>query len=377
MKYNYASYECTTIRPARNILSTTHDIEVEWRYSNNTSLPLVIRDRSGQSLVIGARRFELCSKEFVATRILRATKTQLVEYMAFLEAGPVTDMRERQAIIDAARIAFSRANRDSSKKIEVAVDYVVSEEVLAGAAGPVYLRDIDLLIAVGHRCRTKHPASIEMRDVVSYDELVPAMGKGSWVMAIKMVDNDPHKRLSSRYLNVAGDIYEIPAVVDRALESGVHIHLRSSIDRDRERTNSKLERHFMPVEEAEEKYGLKQTVEEAKWGGSISMVGKGILESRTWENKMRESELLEKQRPLEREHELRMKELDRDAQIKKAELSVLKAREECRLEELKRSTRLYDKATHWLGSISGMTKATIGLLVLGLTIYQQYQLRSQ
>lgn len=350
------------------------DLEISWRYRNRTSKTIILRDRAGQNFILYPLKEAEQNGTLVVTRSVKATQDQITGYSSFMRYTNVLDWNERNVMIRACNEAENLARQDSfsRKHVEFSIDYVITEEELPRTGQATYFHDIDLLVVSSDRSVVKHPQCQEMREEMMYGDVLGQMGNDSLMFFIKIVENGRHKTASSRYINFAGEVYEVPPARDPGLSDGVYLVTRPTITEDK--NSFRTTKHYkMSLDDAESKIGLKRTVEEAKWGGPINEVSKTHIENLTARAKLEEASIRENIRVLEREHEERMKYADLRVTKMRGEQQEYKAIQELKADRIKATTKIYDQTSHWVNTGVNLIKVLAGAAVTLAAVYHQFK----
>lgn len=102
---------------------------------------------------------------------------------------------------------------------KVTLKYVVSEELMRLNGGDLYLQDIDVAVRSATIDTDKiptHPESVEGRMLRNVSN-----SKG---FNLNIYINDPDGKFGTRYINVLGNVYRVPAISDPSQQEGIHCY---------------------------------------------------------------------------------------------------------------------------------------------------------
>lgn len=189
-------------------------------------------------------------------------------------------------------------------QVSAVVIVTVSFKDLVNAGGVIYLEELDLLISIGEpqNDRIDHPFSPNERLRAGLAASIPHLGKETFLMSVKAVDNNPIKKHHDRFLLIGDEVHHIPIEVDPSLDTGVYITTRLTADRKIEKGGQRVEMQFLTYEDADKRFGFATSIETAKSGGNWEGVYKDAFTRKQWEQKLREQEL--RDRALDREEEI-------------------------------------------------------------------------
>lgn len=309
---------------------TTHLIDIKTRVGMNVELkPVTQLDREERVEIqidwrMSGEAFRKCVDDLVA-------KTY--------KSGSLTGM-----IVRAIDERYQMQSRNNQVSACVIVKVFWKDIIAAG--GVVYLEELDVLIAVGETYNKPidHPFSPNERVRASLGESIPHLGKDTFVMSIKAVDNNPLRKYQDRFVLVGDTVHHIPIEVDKDLQTGIHITTRVSAEQKNARgCDGGVITEFLTFETADERYGFADTIDKAKAGGTWESVYKEKLAARAYEQKVRE-------------HDIRDKALDREEQLNNArhQQQQEKSRDDLKKEE----TRNF---ADWMKLVASTIAATLSL----------------
>lgn len=398
MYNSYAVRESSKIRRPRFVDNGNQDLSVSIRYINRMSTRLILRERNGMSYFLPLRNPREQKGELSIVVTIAGKAEHFKEAANVLNAENMIDGTERSALLDALNWGATKASRERSLNFtESSIEYVLTEEDLTNDGGTVYLSDLDILVSSRDICQARHPMSREMRDQVQLGDLLPKATKNSLIFILKAVDNNRHQQHSSKFINVAGDIYELPVERDFSMPSGVHLIARVPVcDPNMPSVTGHTRMLKLTFEEGIKKFSLQRSVEDARWGGSITEVSKNQIEETIARLKVEDARIKAEMREQERVHELQMQEAriaherekaqweqqlaEKQRLLKEKELELtelrnrqleLKTETDLVMENARLKTRGIDVATNWLGSATNITKALSGAVIAGIGIYVQ------
>lgn len=255
-----------------------------YSYYNYTDRDIVVTTRDGTSVVVppigtyAADEIIVC----VTHRMSRESMERALDVLR----NRGTEDRENYYWIRAYEAALYNT---TLKMLAASVEYVVLYTDIMDAGGRCYMPDVDLLVEWMAEHGATHPFDKVKRDEAMVTSIAPDLGEGTFVFMIKAVDNAPHCQRSTRYVNIGGDIYTIPIERDSNYPTGVHLVCRSPVI-DGESQTTILTRS-LTYEEADEKWSLFRTIEDAVNGGPIDAMAKAIIERETTVRKVEEARL--------------------------------------------------------------------------------------
>lgn len=254
-------------------------------YFNYFERDVVVTSRHGTPIVIpplsdyNGDQFIVC----ISHTMPRVTMERALDAM---KCRPNPDDPETHYWIRAYEAALYNANLAI---LTASVEYVIYHRDICDAGGRCYMPDVDLLVEWVADHGAVHPFDKIKRDESTLHALVPGVGTDTLVFMIKAVDNAHQTQRGTRYINLGGDIHTIPIERDLGYDTGVHVVSRSPL-KDGEMTRGVVHRSYT-FEEADDKFGLHRTVEDAIKGGPITDMAKTILERDAVIKRLRESEI--------------------------------------------------------------------------------------
>ncbi|MNO12898.1 hypothetical protein D3C76_25160 [compost metagenome] len=307
-------------------------------YFNYTDRDLIITTRDGSS-VVASPVADYSNDELVVCVTHAMTRESMERALDILRNRPSVEDRETHYWIRAYEAALYNNSRQS---LSASVEYMIYYRDLQDAGGRCYMPDVDLLVEFLADHGAVHPFDKIKRDEAMVQSIAPGVGDATFVFMVKAVDNSQHVQRATRYINLGGDIFMIPVERDLNYQTGVHIVSRQPI-RDGEVATDIVARTYT-FEEADEKLGLRRTVEEAIQGGALNDMAKAIIERETTLKKVEEVKL-------------RSEQLDADTELQRLrnEGALSKAQQD-------REAALRRNYVEW-------AKTAVALLGAAITIY--------
>jgi len=249
-----------TLQPTRNTIRNERiEIHVDWQMSSDT--------------------FKRCERDLVDKNV-RPDSLMGMVIRAFDQRHP-----------------RNRANQYSAV---VVIEFSLKELMEAG--GVVYLEEVDLLVSIGEHKNEliDHPFGANERLRAGLAASIPHLGKETFLMSIKAVDNSALRRHQDRFLLIGDEVHHIPIEADMQLQTGIHITTRHcALGKLREGTGGHVKTQFLSFDEADKRFGFADTIEKARSNGTWEGVWKEKLAEKTYEQKQWEQEV--KDRAIERE----------------------------------------------------------------------------
>ncbi|QTH80224.1 hypothetical protein PA10_00024 [Pseudomonas phage pPa_SNUABM_DT01] len=254
-------------------------------YFNYMDRDLLVTTRDGTSVVVSPIG-DYSSDEFVVCVTHAMSREAMERALDFLRNRTSTEDRETYYWIRAYENALYNNTRQS---LSASVEYVIYHRDIQDAAGRCYMPDVDLLVEFLADHGAVHPFDKVKRDEAMVQSIAPGVGESTFVFMVKLVDNSQHVQRATRYVNLGGDIFMLPIERDLNYQTGVHVVSRSPI-RDGEVVTDIIARTYT-FEEADEKLGLRRTIEDAIQGGPLNDMVKAIIERETTLKKVEEVKL--------------------------------------------------------------------------------------
>lgn len=244
-----------------------NDITVTRRFQNRLDVPVRISNRDGVTFLINpARACPVC--EFRVYVSYTGRKDVIKNCIALLNASKnVSNLRHT------LYRAFERTNAQTdAKHCTATVEYVVTQEQINNSGGRLYLSDLDVLLELTTVSAKAHPLSDDGIDRMRIDSLMPTCSEKTSAFMFKAVDNTGKRTFSDRYINIGGNVYQIPIEHDDRYSTGISVISRKSVDitEIEHSTTNAMVTTFYTFEEADAKYGLYTSIEAAKAAGPIA-----------------------------------------------------------------------------------------------------------
>lgn len=160
--------------------------------------------------------------------------------------------------------------------------------------GITYVEELDISFVVdSYQTRqVEHPFSPNERVRKTFEGVVPHISSKTLVFSLKAVQNGPERMMADRYVSLGGEVYKVPIEKDKGLEDGVHFVCRNSaeaIHRGEDRRD--VVHEHLSFDEADQRFGMKLTSEEAKIIGNVELQQKIHLSKITHEQKVEEVQM--------------------------------------------------------------------------------------
>lgn len=311
-------------------------------FRNLTPFPVVILDRQNIPIVLPAAP---AGTSMVPPRVEIRTHYQFFDQRSIQDmGGHITNMNtqlqsfgeERRILLDAINATSNDGIRNSInftsvRKIPLR-DIQVTNLLFDQSSGYVLTLDNRHLTAV-------HPESIEGKMVGSHEQYVQARPTG---LLIEIVDNE--KLIKERFTFASNNVIHIPAICDADRLSGVYI----TRVRDIGQSVSVVDTEKFSLIEAEVKFGLYRTHEEAQTNGNPELIAKHLVErtkleleetknkASLMEAENRQLETVYKKKFLKLETEQKEKIFSLEAKNKKKASEILRLKEQVEKRKLVR-----------------------------------------
>jgi hypothetical protein len=324
--------------------------EVTYRWVNNTSREVRIKSRLGVNSILKPdlkQRGDEYVDVFIVWRMteeaFRAT------YIDLQDRHTVPD-ETTQKIINAFYLA-----KDSSPfqglvySLTVQMEFHMSDILAAG--GSVYVEDLDVTICfAGEQQKfAEHPFSKNSRAKASLAQELPSMGNETFVMSIRAIDNGALRNRHDRFMMVGSEVYHIPIERDPDMLDGIHVtRRRTATVKNMGGLGHSIEHEHLTFEEADKKYCLFETIEQAKAGVSQAEMRKEEMSSQAYERTRERAD---------REHEQWREKMQYEQQQSrdKEERQRYRANEE----EVKENTRNFGD---WIKLTTGIISSAFALV---------------
>lgn len=275
-----------------------NDLMVTYRYQNRTDRLVTVSRRDGTRFTIKRTERATPNDEFSILVTYFGPVDVIIECLNLLDES-------REDSPDTRKImrAFHRASdRRKGRTVTATVEYVINEKQLDDAGGRVYLTDLDLMLEwKGHGKAVNHPFSYAEREKKTLETMLPSYSTSTFALMFKAVDNTGKDFYSHRYINVGGEVFQIPVERDEAYVTGIHVTTRRAVTDRGVQDEDGLDTKYYSYEDADKKFFLHRTVEDAKYGGPIEEASKALLNASAARMKLEEQSLKTWQTGQERE----------------------------------------------------------------------------
>lgn len=285
-------------------------IEYRVSYLNQLSSDVTIVWRSGFSFTIPPDLSSL-NRRFITRLEISIHPTVKVDIHRLLHA---IESSSNSALI-AMRDAIDTQMTDNPYGgVMLTIDYPISEEELRNHGGAVYYSELDEVISILPVSETPlHPYSDRGQIYRGAGEYDIVSKQNGFVYSLVVVDN--YSRYGERYLNIAGQVYNVKPCRDFTRRDGVYLMTSGACEGSLGGTAPAARR--VDLDSAEKALCLYRSFEEAKIHGTEEAVRKRIemeLEHRTTVLKTQatESKQLYELEKLEKEKEQRQNEEERE-----------------------------------------------------------------
>jgi hypothetical protein len=178
---------------------------------------------------------------------------------------------------------------NTHNSLAASVEYVIQYRDICDAGGRCYMPDVDLLVEWLADHGSVHPFDKIKRDEAMVKDLVPGIGEATCMFMIKAVDNAHQVQRATRYINLGGDVFMVPVERDLKYSTGIHVVSRTPLQNG-EAVSDVIHRSYT-FEEADEKFGLHKSIEDAINGGPLDAMAKLLIERETTERRFGEAKM--------------------------------------------------------------------------------------
>lgn len=255
------------------------------QYYNYTDRDLVVTTRDGTSVMVPPVG-DYSADEFIVCVTHSMTRQAMERALDTLRSKPNQDDREVMSWVRAYEISLFN---NSHQMLAASVEYIVYSRDLCDAAGRCYMPDVDLLVEWLADHGSTHPFDKSKRDEATLQHLTPGAGENTFVFMIKAVDNASQVQRATRYVNLGGQVFMVPIERDPCYPTGVHVISRAPI-RDGTHVSDIISKTYT-FEEADKRFGLHMSVEEAEIGGPFHDMAKIIVERESVEKRVEEAKI--------------------------------------------------------------------------------------
>lgn len=267
---NYAVGAAKVVRltAPRTYTSDINDVTITRKFQNRTDSLIYITTRDGVKFMsTPCDRYgtddEL--KIFVTYTGRKNVIKNCIDLLNEVSGGNNETNRIQSAMTKATQ---GKSDTDCTASVE----YVITEDQIRAAGGRIYLRDLDLLLETERVRPMAHPYSHGGLERKKIDVLMPSCSMDTMAFMIKAVDNTGYRTYTDRYINLGGNVYTIKVEKDDSHATGVHVVSRKPVDKTESThpNDNGLVSTWYTFDEADAKFGLYQTIEEAIAGGPIA-----------------------------------------------------------------------------------------------------------
>lgn len=278
-------------------------------YYNYMDRDIVVTGRNGTAVVVQPIG-KYTADEFIVCVTHSMTRSAMERALDTLRSRANVDDRETHCWIRAYEATLHNHTHDS---LSASVEYVIYFRDICDAGGRCYMPDVDLLVEWLADRGSMHPFDKVKRDEAMVMDMAPGIGEATCVFMIKAVDNAHQVQRATRYINLGGDIFMVPIERDLKYSTGIHVVSRTPLQNG-EAVSDVIHRSFT-FEEADEKFGLHRSIEDAINGGPLDAMARLIIERETTERRVGEAKM--RTGHLEQEEELQR--LKNEAALYKAQ----------------------------------------------------------
>lgn len=306
----YQPKQATRVRTAsRSHAQGRTESSVQISYFNHTDRAIAITERDGNVNILHPTG--RTSTDEIIVCIKRVMSRDVMERsLETLKQDSRGDDIERDQWVKAFEAALYNKN---NLTLEASVEYVIYHRDLADAGGRCYMPDLDLLVEWLSDRGASHPFCLAQRNRSTMQSIVPEVSDTTFMMMIKAVDNSSVSRRYTRYVNIGGEVYQIPVERDLNYQTGVYLVTRRPVT-DGEVLAETYHKSFT-FEEADKVFSLQRSVEDALTGGPIEAMARAMVELHTATRKVEEVKL----RGDQLEQDEKLQRLRNDGAIAKAE----------------------------------------------------------
>lgn len=276
----------TRIRTAsRSHVNGKVDSCVTVNYYNHSDRTISVTERDGTVHIL--QPTSRSASDEIVVCVSRVMQRDVMERaLEILKSDQVSDNHERDQWIRAYDAALYNT---SNVRLEASVEYVLYHRDLMDAGGRCYMPDLDILVEWLSDRGAEHPFSKSKRHKATVEAIVPGVSDVTFIMMLKVVDNNTTKQRSTRYINIGGDVYTLPVERDLAYPTGIHMVTRTPVNQGPGVADT-LFRSFT-FEDADKTFSLHKTVEDAKNGGPVEAMAKVMVEALTVNKKVEEARI--------------------------------------------------------------------------------------
>lgn len=175
------------------------------------------------------------------------------------------NVKEREAYTKAIEFAETSGTYRGRK---IQVTYTLKREELVRVEGGFYLAELDLTLSVQPEDVVNpgaiHPASCVATRYKLFDSMICVNHPNQFGFGMYIISND--QRYGDRYINVQGDVYRIPSIINNSLRNGVYV-CRSSPIYGNEKAGIPKETYY-EYSEADDQLDIYLSPEDARLHGN-------------------------------------------------------------------------------------------------------------
>lgn len=205
---------------------------------------------------------------------------------------------------------YLQSPSNSSPNMRIFID----EDVLRQRNDAIYQPDLDLMLLFASRLDTEHPEGPMARFQRGEDpavKIIQHCSADALIYAVEAVDNSIHPRFRSKYMSVGDQVYHVPVQhLPGAAEDGVIITRSRSADEVNNNLNlgKRYIREVLSYEEARKKFGIADTVDEARALGDVKLQAELKIAELQLRGKMTDAENALTKREIEADNLIRDRE---------------------------------------------------------------------
>lgn len=200
------------------------DYSTKLDFLNFTSRPIIVCDRRGLSCELpkhdpaGIKGDDI-RNELVILVTIRVTPSARFDPRNLLTSD--LTLTDEMTVAKDSRLGKSSRHRNYNGMCQY--EYRIPENLIYEKGGTLYLENIDTVISINTSDLDQfpfHPQSIYGKTLDEANNEYTG-NKGRFGMSVKIVDNA--KRFGSKYININGCVYFIPATIDEEKNDGVYL----------------------------------------------------------------------------------------------------------------------------------------------------------
>ena len=311
----------------------TEEFSVAITYRNESDQPLYVVDRANLPILVHPENIKRSPGVFTIFKTFTFTGRRAITDAKVAIASSISQYIDTASGLNAIyqELEASTTVNNAQSFTRVVISHQVNiKESLVG--GEVYLSDIDILITdVTHVLDRPHPYSEAAKIAQDFGDI--AINRKVSGVFVELIDNN--SEVAKRYMLIAKQLMEIPAQQDFSRESGLYVSKLIYGGCGEVHVNPE----FTTFEEAEEKFGIYKTKEEATSAGNpeaLLRVEESDLRKELLEKShASQTELIELKRRVENQRaamEQESLERKRRAAIEETERTLVREQEKHRLD---------------------------------------------